>query len=171
MQFIYKLSLAIHLQYVLEACSTEEDLGDPVQIVLIFERSRFWNTWQKRAVIYWINKADWNFTQRKTHKSNIILKEMHILNARKFSSGLYSLFELNSPPFSSLATCSNQNITLPHCQTSLESMHIFNLAVMRAYEPLPTAQQKSGLCATIHISRWAQHDILCSCFRTLQSIA
>ena len=40
----------------------------------------------KKAVTYWINETDQNFIKKKKRKSITISKEMHILNARKFSS-------------------------------------------------------------------------------------
>lgn len=41
-----------------------------------------------KAVTYWIDEADQVFIKEKKHRSITILKEMHIWNARKFSSDL-----------------------------------------------------------------------------------
>jgi len=43
----------------------------------------------KKTVIYRINGADQDFIERKEHKSITILEGMHILDARKSSSGLH----------------------------------------------------------------------------------
>ncbi len=74
----------------------------------------------KKTVIYHINETDQNFIERKKHKSITILKEMHILNAWKFSSDLHYFqnFTLESE-----IKKSDSNTTDAKIRTETEMMH------------------------------------------------
>ncbi len=72
---------------------------------------------QKKTVIYRINETDQNFIERKEHKSIMIL---HVLNARKSSSGLHysQNFYLESE-----IKKSDSNTAGPNVRTETEMVH------------------------------------------------